>query len=71
MSLRTYTIELRVDFDSKDKEEIMLASARQSAKQLFTTASLIADNRKPDIALTCGDLFEGSKEISLIDDAGD
>lgn len=68
MSLRTYTIELRVDFDSKDKEEIMLASARQSAKQLFTTASLIADNRKPDIALTCGDLFLGAQEIDLTTD---
>lgn len=70
MSLRTYTIELRIDFDSEDKAQIMLDSVRQSAKSMLATAMLLADNRKPDIALTCGDLFEGSKEISLVDDAG-
>ncbi|WP_454627705.1 hypothetical protein [Bradyrhizobium cenepequi] len=68
MTLRTWTIELRVDFDGKEKEEIMLKAMRSAAKGLITTATLIADTRKPDIALSSSDMFVGAEEISMFED---
>lgn len=68
MTLKTFTIELRVDYDSPEKEQIILDAAKVAAKHLYTTAVLIADKRKPDIALSTSDLFVGASEISLADD---
>ncbi len=68
MGLKTFTIELRVDFDSEEKNEIILRAARTAAKHIYTTATLISDKRKPQVALSTSDLFEGSAEISLADD---
>lgn len=68
MTLRTWTIELRVDFDGKDKEAIMLSCARSAAKNLLTTARLIADKRQPDIALMTSDMIEGADQISIFED---
>lgn len=68
MTLKTFTIELRVDFDDKEKEQLILQSARMAAKHLFTTASLVADKRKPQIALSTSDMFEGAEQISLAED---
>jgi hypothetical protein len=64
----TWTIELRVDFDEKRKEEIMLSAVRSAAKQLFTTAQLLADGRKPQIAIQTSDMFIGSEEVSMFVD---
>lgn len=68
MALMTWTIELRVDFDGKEKNEIMLLACRSAAKGLITTANLICDGRKPDIALTTSDMFIGAQEISMFED---
>lgn len=66
--MRTFTIELRVDDADPEKVELVKQAARVAAKHLFTTALLLADGRKPQIALNSGDLFETDKEISLADD---
>jgi hypothetical protein len=68
MSMRTYMIELRVDFEDKEKEEIMLTACKAAAKHVFTTAVLIADKRKPQIALQSGDHFAPAEDIMLADD---
>lgn len=68
MALKCWTIDLKVDFDDKAKEEIMLKAARQAAKHLLTTAQLIADKRKPDIAIHSDDMFEGREKIELFED---
>lgn len=69
--MRTYVIELRVDFDlktRKEKEEAMLESVRMCAKQMFAIAVLQSDKRKPQIMLTSGDLIESESEINLAAD---
>ncbi len=61
-------ITLRVDFDSankKTKEPIMLNLARVAARELITNAMMISDQRKPQIALECGDFFATSEQIEL------
>jgi hypothetical protein len=67
MTLKCWTVDVRVDFDDKAKEEIMLKAVRQAAKHLLTTAQLIADKRKPDIAVHSDDMFLGREEIELLE----
>ena len=68
--MKTFTIELRVDFEEKsaEKDEIMLNAAKVAAKHLYTAALLISGKRKPDIALHNSDMFAGSEEINLAED---
>lgn len=65
MTLKNWIIDLRVDFESKEQEDIMLNEVRTVAKQLLTTARLLADKRKPDIAIQHEDTFEGRDQIEL------
>lgn len=71
MSLRTLTIEVRVDFDTEHKWDLFLRMAMGHAKALKTDAELLADKRKPDIALSTSDMIAGADEISMFkfDDA--
>lgn len=67
---QTITIELRVDFDTKNKkikEPIILEAAKEKAKELLTLAALMADSRPPQISLQCGDFFAETKDIELVD----
>ena len=68
--MKTFTIELRVDFEEKseEKDAIMLEAAKAAAKHLYTTALLISGKRKPDIGMHTSDMFAGSEEISLAED---
>ena len=68
MGMRTFTIELRCDMDTDEKQKIMRDAARISAKHLFTTALMISGDRKPQIALHSGDFFESTEQIQLADD---
>lgn len=68
MSLMTWTIEIRADFNEKSKEAIMLSDIRSHCKAMYATAQLLADGRKPDIALSTSDMFEGSETISMFVD---
>lgn len=75
MTLKIWNIEVKVDFDTPEREAIMLKAVRASAKHLLTTAQLIADKRKPDIAVHSDDMFVGREEVSLfeegeLDDSG-
>ena len=68
MAYHTFTIELRVSFKDKEKEQIMRDAAKVAAKHLYTTALLISDDRKPQIMLQGGDFFTATEEICLADD---
>ena len=64
------TINLRIDFDTankKIKEPIMLKKAQELAAELLTTAELIADKRRPQVALACGDFFATTEKIRIVD----
>jgi hypothetical protein len=68
MALKNWIIDLRVDFDSKRKEAIAEKLVRSHAKALLTEIQLIADKRKPDIAIQSDDMFVGREEISLFNE---
>ena len=74
MALKTWTIELRVDFDTatqEQKNKIMLKAVCAMAKQLITTATLIADKRKPDISIQTDDMFAGRASVEMFDEDDD
>jgi hypothetical protein len=66
--MKSYTIELRCDDDTAEKDEIILTAAKVAAKHLFTMACLIAGKRKPQISLRTSDMFVAESEISLAED---
>jgi hypothetical protein len=65
MTLKNWIVDLRVDFETKEQEELMLTAVRTCAKELLTTARLLADKRKPDIAIHNDDMYEGRDQIDL------
>lgn len=68
MALGEWKITLRVDFDEAKKPEIMTKLVMQLAKELLGSATLIADRRKPDIAVEHGDMFAGRAAIEMVDE---
>lgn len=66
--MRTLTIQLRFDDSDKEKVQLLEGAAKVAAKHLFTTAILLMDKRKPQIALTGEDFFASQEEIELADD---
>jgi hypothetical protein len=64
---KTYTIDLKIDFDDDTRHKVMLHLSRKMARMLLTQAALIADNRQPQVALTCDDFFEGGSKEALMD----
>jgi hypothetical protein len=67
MALQTYKIELRTDFNDKHKDKLAEHAIRQMAHELITTMMLLADGRKPQIAIETSDMFAGTKEVLLFD----
>ena len=68
--MQTITIELRIDFDTIDKEvkeKVMMQLARQAAKELLASAAMIAGKRAPRISLQCGDFFAYTENVELFD----
>jgi hypothetical protein len=65
MALKNLIIDLRFDFETKEQEELMLNLVRGAAKELLTSARLLADQRKPDIAIHNDDMYEGRDQIEL------
>lgn len=66
MVTRTYTVELRTDFDDPEKDKIVLEAAREMARTLLATASLLQDRRAPRIGFQCGDMFLGNEDIDIM-----
>lgn len=66
--MRTYTIELRVDYLDEDKFKHLEAAAKTAAKHIYTQALLMQDKRAPQIALYGSDFFSTTEEINLADD---
>ena len=68
MPIKNFTIELRVNHDdpSADKDELIRVAVCQAAQQLLTSAMLIQDRRKPQIAVQMGDDFAANEEIDIM-----
>lgn len=65
---RQFTIEVRVDYTDKDKNEAMRTALAAAARHVFATAVLLADGVKPTIAIFSDDFFQGHEEIALMQD---
>ena len=68
--MRTFTIELRADFQENDKYDLMLEAARATARELLATAMLLKDKRDPHISLQCGDMFEQDRDLEIFSPEG-
>jgi hypothetical protein len=68
VTMFTFTIELRVPFDDKERLDIVQQAIKTAAKHVYTTTMLIADGRQPQVAIHGGDYFTPTEEIMLADD---
>lgn len=66
--MRTFTIELRADYLDDDKFRVLEMAMKAAAKHVYTTALLLQDKRKPEVALYGSDFFASRQEIELADD---
>ena len=64
--MRTYTIELRADFQEEEKYDILLEAARQMARELLGTALMLKDKREPQISLQTGDMFQRNDDLQIL-----
>lgn len=69
--MKTYSIEIRVDFDDDEKYQIIENSARDLARQLYAMATLIKDRRNPQIAFQSGDMFVKNSELDIMQEQED
>lgn len=67
MTVKTYTIELRVDEGDVGNDNTVDEFVKEAAKHVYTTALLVC-KRRPQIALYSGDNFSSTEEILLADD---
>lgn len=66
MTRKVYRIELKIDFDDDSRHEHMVNVMTQYARDTLASAMLLADNRKPMVALISDDSFVGTEEIELL-----
>jgi hypothetical protein len=66
--MRTYTIELRADFQEDEKHDILLAAVREKAREILTVALMLKDKREPQISLEAGDMFERNKDLNITEE---
>ncbi len=67
-TMKTFTIELRVDYSDEEKNDVIKEAIKVAAKHVYTTALLISEKRKPQVAVHSSDFFAGTEEIELADD---
>lgn len=65
MSLTTLTLEVRADFNSAEKHEVMKEAVRIAARDLIATACMLQDSQVPEITLYENSM-EGSEIIDLM-----
>lgn len=65
---RTFTVELRVDFNDPEKIGHMKHACQIAARHLMAQAALIKDAVNPQIAVHSEDFYSGREEIGLFED---
>jgi hypothetical protein len=66
--MRTYTIELRADYQTDDKHDVLLEAVREAARTVLATAMMLKDKRDPQISMQVGDMFNKDAEVQLFND---
>lgn len=65
---RQFNISLNVDYADAEKNQVMREALQQAARHIYATASLLADQVKPKIAIWSDDYFTGEDKIELLED---
>ena len=65
MGQKTYTIELKVNFTEEGKHDVMREALRDAVRTVLTTAMMLADKGKPQVALHSSDFFYGNEALTL------
>lgn len=65
MPLKTYTIELQMDFKEDGKDEVLRDACRDAARTLLITARMLMEKRKPNVTFHSGDFIVGTQEMDL------
>lgn len=65
MGSRTFTIQLRIEFDDESKYDTMRNILRVSARKLLTQATMIADARRPQVYIESDSWAEGNERINM------
>lgn len=69
MSRKTYRIELKMDFSDDTRHEALLMVTKQYTRDLLASAMLLQDGRAPQVALITDDIFEGTEQISVLEES--
>lgn len=66
--MRTYKIELRVDFTEEDdpRWEVITEACKEKARELYATAVMLKEKREPRIVFESGDMFLRDNELDII-----
>lgn len=73
MVARSLEAELRYDFDEPDEEKSKMLEDifRAKCREIFSSALLLMDRRKPEMVIKGGNLFEAVTELPLEGDANE
>jgi len=63
--VRTYHIELNVEFKDLDKYKTIEHAVREAAQQVAAFAAILADKAPPRIGVRYDDRFEGTVDIDI------
>ena len=64
--MKTYKLELKVDFQDEDKYKIIEQQLERAAREILAVAVIIQEKRKPQIALHSEDFFKGNEELEIV-----
>lgn len=63
--VRTYHIELNIEFSEPDKYRTVEQAVREAAQQVAAFAAILADKSPPRIGVRYDDRFEGTVDIDI------
>jgi hypothetical protein len=63
--MRTYTLEIKVDFDDEERFEIVKQHLFEQGRETLAMCMMLAGKRKPQVALHSQDFFAGNEEFDL------
>lgn len=66
---KKYRIELSIEFKDQERHDALRPLIAQAARDLLATAELLADGRRPQIAVQSDDLFWGKDDLDLMEQA--
>ena len=66
--MRTYTIELKIDFDDETKFTVVADHLKEQCRQTLAVCMMLAEKRPPQLAFHSQDFFHGNEDLEFIPD---